>query len=56
MASFSFDRELRLDQESAEKLMEILSRPGKPDNIEPYSDEDRKESEELLKKYWFKSK
>lgn len=54
MATFSFDRPLVLDQEGAERLAEILSEPAKPDNIKPYSDSDRKESEELIKK-WFES-
>ncbi|MBD5081927.1 MAG: hypothetical protein HDT44_09230 [Ruminococcaceae bacterium] len=56
MASFTFDRPLRLDEESAEKFFEIASKPAKPCDIKPYSDTDRKESEELLKKYWFKAR
>lgn len=56
MASFTFDRPLRLTPDEAEKFLEIASTPAKPDNIKPYSDLERKESEELLKKYWFKSK
>lgn len=54
MASFSFDRPIQLTEESAEKFFEIASRPAKPDNIKPYSDSERKESEELIKK-WFEN-
>ncbi len=56
MASFTFDRPLLLTQESAEKFFEIALTPSKPDNIKPYSETDRKESEELLRKYWFKDR
>lgn len=56
MASFTFDRPLQLTPESAEKFFEIASKPAKPDNIKPYSESERKESEELLRKYWFKNK
>lgn len=54
MASFTFDRPLVLSEEEAEKFLEITSKPAKPDNIKLYSDEQRKESEEIIKK-WFKS-
>ena len=56
MATFSFSRPLVLDPESADRLAEILSEPAPPDNIKPYSEADRKETEEILKKYWFKNK
>lgn len=56
MATFTFDRPLRLTPEGTEKFLKIASSPAKPDNIKPYSQDERKESEELLKKYWFKSR
>ena len=56
MATETFDRPLRLSKEGAEKFLEIASRPAKPDNIMPYHETDRREAEELLKKYWFKDK
>lgn len=54
MATFSFDRPLKLTPEEAEKFFEIASKPAKPYNIEPYSYEDQKESEEIIKK-WFEN-
>ena len=56
MATFSFDRQFTLTPEEAERFYEIASKPVKLDDIKPYTDEERKESEELLKKYWFKDK
>ncbi len=56
MATFSFDRPLKLTPEGTERFLEIASKPVEPDGIKPYSDAERKESEELLKKYRFKGK
>ncbi|MBD5128667.1 MAG: hypothetical protein HDT43_01895 [Ruminococcaceae bacterium] len=54
MATFSFDRPLVLDEKSAEKFFEIALTPAKPDGIKPYSYEEQKESEEIIKK-WFEN-
>ena len=56
MATFSFDRQFVLSPEGAERLAEIMSKPVKLDDIKPYTDADREECRELLKKYWFKDK
>lgn len=56
MATFSFDREFKLTVEEADRLAEIMSKPVKRDDIKPYTDADREECRELLKKYWFKNK
>lgn len=56
MATFSFDRPLKLTPEGTERFLEIASKPVEPDNIKPYSEAEQKESEELLKKYWFKNR
>ena len=54
MATFSFDRPLKLTPEEAEKFFEVTSEPVEPDGIKPYSYEDQKESEEIIKK-WFEN-
>lgn len=56
MATFSFDRPFKLTPEGTEKFLKIASKPVEPDGIKPYSEAERKESEELLRKYWFKNK
>lgn len=54
MSTSSFDRPLVLTEKGAKKLFELLEKwekdPPEPDGIEPYSDEDRAEVDELLKK------
>lgn len=54
MASFTFDRPLMLSEKEAEKFYEIAAKLVKPDSIKLYSESERKESRELIKK-WFKS-
>lgn len=56
MASFTFDRQIKLSEEGFDRLCEILSEPVKPDGIKPFHETDRKEVEELLEKYWFKNR
>ncbi len=59
MATETFDRPLRLTEQGAKKLFELMDEweknPPKPDGIKPYTAEERKESEELLRKYLFHS-
>ncbi len=57
MATSTFDREIVItDPASVEKFYRILnSAPKKPISKHPYSDEDRKKSEELLKIYLSRS-
>ncbi len=55
MATFSFDRPWKLTPEGTERFFKIAMTPVEGDDIKPYTDEERKESEELLKKYWFKN-
>lgn len=54
MATSTFDRPLVLSEEGAEKLFALLEEweknPPEPDGIEPYSDADEAEVDELLKK------
>lgn len=54
MATFSFDRPLQLTPEGTEKFLKIAAKPTKPDNIKPYSLEEEREAEELIKK-WFEN-
>ncbi len=60
MATFTFDRPLRLTEQGTKKLLELMDEweknPPKPDGIKPYTDAEREESVELLKKYWSKGK
>ncbi|MCM1165317.1 MAG: hypothetical protein NC299_12435 [Lachnospiraceae bacterium] len=52
MATFSFDRPLVLDEEATEKFLEIALTPAKPDGIKPFSLEEQRESEEIIKKWY----
>lgn len=54
MATFSFDRPLKLTPEGTERFLKIASKPVEPDGIKPYSEAEMKESEEIIKK-WFES-
>lgn len=58
MATFSFDRQIKLSEEGFDRLCEIFLEPVEPDGIKPYVDteEDRKEREELLDKCFQKWK
>ncbi len=60
MATETFDRPLCLTEKGAKKLFELIDewdkKTPKPDGIKPYTAEERKESEELLRKYLFHSK
>lgn len=52
MATFSFDRPLKLTPEGTERFLEIAVKPAKPDGIKPYSLEKLKESEEIIKEWY----
>lgn len=60
MSTSSFDRPLVLTEKGAEKLFELLEKwekdPPEPDGIEPYSDADEAEVDELLKKLFHSGK
>lgn len=58
MATFSFDRQIKLSEEGFDRLCEILSEPAEPINIKPFSisEEAKKEREELLNKCFQKWK
>ncbi len=56
VATFTFDRPLDITPEGTERFWEIYSMPVESDNIKPYSDADREESMELIKKYWHKNR
>ena len=54
MATSIFDRRIEInDDESADNFIRILAadEPKKPSSRHPFSDEDRKRSEQLLKHY-----
>lgn len=54
MATFSFDRPLKLTPEGTERFLKIASKPVEPDGIKPYSDAERQNNKELIKK-WYES-
>lgn len=59
MATSAFDRKIEInDDESADNLIKILTadEPKKPSSRHPFSYEDRKRSEELLRHYLSHSK
>lgn len=59
MATSTFDRKIEInDDESADNLIKILTadEPKKPSSRHPFSYEDRKRSEELLRHYLSHSK
>lgn len=59
MATSTFDRKIEInDDESADNLIKILTadEPKKPSSRHPFSYEDRKRSEELLRHYISHSK
>ena len=58
MATSSFERKIVIaDPKSIEKLAKIMADdyPAKPLNVKPYSSEERRRSEELLKEYLSRS-
>ena len=56
MATFSFDRPLKLTPEGTERFLKIASKPVEPDGIKPYSysEAERQNDKELIKK-WYKN-
>lgn len=52
MATFSFDRPLKLTPEGTERFLKIASKPVEPDGIKPYSNAGGQNNKELIKKWY----
>lgn len=55
MATFSFDRQIKLSEKGFNRLCEILSEPAEPINVKPLDEKYWKEVDELLEKTRLKS-